>query len=135
MITASDSRPWKLSIVATSTPEAPVNTSSLSLRSFTWAIYGDWTAMAFGDTPTFKKVNHNIVKRSRKSWTDQNTCKSPCTEFSWVSIEVFKRRARNLIIWVKDQVETETSGIIYKFSEEQLGVIHRIDQKEEILPE
>lgn len=122
MITASASRPWKLSIVATSTPDAPGDISSLSLRSFTWAIYGDWTAMAFGDTPTFKKINHNIAKWSRKSWTDQNTCKSPDTEFSWVSIEVFKRWARkgfyNIIIWVEDQVERETWGIIYKFSKE-----------------
>lgn len=92
MITASASRPWKLSIVATSTPEAPGNISSLSLRSFTWAIYGDWTAMAFGDTPTFKKVNHNIIKRTRKSWTDQNTCKSPCTELTWVSIGYLKHQ-------------------------------------------
>ena len=54
IMTASASRPWKLSIVATSVPAASGSSSSMSLKSCTWATYGDCTTIAVGLTPAFQ---------------------------------------------------------------------------------
>jgi hypothetical protein len=50
--TASASLPWKLSMVEISTPSATGYSSSLSRNSCTCAMYGDWTTIEFGETPS-----------------------------------------------------------------------------------